>query len=307
MRFLHALALSFLLAWASHANAAILFLKGTSDALHVRTIRETDTSIVVGVPQADGAFVERVIDRRIVDQFIRTVSTERLTSLDPAKPAMYRDYAEELAEKKIDPDARDAAIRLYLIAAHLDADNLGRSALLGMTSLARSPAEQRKFRAMVYLLDPKHDRSVLRADTPAAAASTSAEEAEGRENLIAALRLLRQGNRRVARRMATRPSVEAALRRWGREFSRDDFLAACDSSEDLDSATLARVIRFELALLGAEDASKPAEADGKSAGWSATLAAGDTAPAPTLTLKSLTEFDPELCVYRDGKWVKPSE
>ena len=49
------------------------------------------------------------------------------------------------------------ALRLFLIAAHLDPQKLGPSSLLGMSLLASTPAEVRKYRAMAFLLDPKGD------------------------------------------------------------------------------------------------------------------------------------------------------
>ena len=284
------------------SDAALIFLKGSDEPLHVRTIRESETTIVVGVPNASGTFTERILERRNIDQFIPTVSKDRLAKLDPAQPTLYRDYAEELAEKKIDPDARDAAIRLYLIAAHLEPEGLGRSALLGMVSLARSRAEERRFRAMAYLLDPKHDRRVVKEATSAA---TGGGSAEGRDDLLSALRSLRQGDRRVAQRMAQRPSVIAAFNHYAGNFSRDDFLTACDSADSLDNAMLARIIRYELEITGAKTSLDDSEEPDKSAGWSATLSSGNTVPAAALTLDSLTEYDPKASVYRDGKWVTP--
>ena len=292
-----------IVASAIDSHAAIIFLKGSDKPLHVRTIRESETTIVVGVREANGTFTERILERRNIDQFIPTVSPARLAELDPAKPALYRDYAEELAEKKADPDARDAAIRLYLIAAHLDPKGLGRSALLGMVSLARSVDEERRFRAMAYVLDPKHDRRVLKMSASTANAGGGA--VEGREDLLSALQTLRQGNRTIARRFAERPSVIAAFNHYTGSFSRDDFLAACASPEALDDATLARIIRYELEITGGRT-SLPAADESDGAKWSSTLSAGDTSPEPALTLQTLTEFDPEKSVYRDGNWVMPS-
>ena len=286
--------------WAT-SHAAIIFLKGSDEPLHVRTIREGDTTIIVGVPEANGTFTQRVLERRNIDQFIPTVSKERLAELDPARPTSYRDFAEELAEKKIDPDARDAAIRLYLIAAHLAPDELGRSALLGMVSLARTAEEERRFRAMAYLLDPRHDRSLLKA---AGDSSRASDASPGRSELLSALQTLRQGQPRIAERMASRPSVIAAFKHYSGSLSHDDFLAACDASRELDDVTLARIISYELEVLGGKT-TEPEAGEADSGGWSATLSAGDTSPVPSLTLESLTEYDPAACVFRDGKWVKP--
>ena len=297
-----ALILSVVFLGPAHSHAALIFLKGSDEPLHVRTIRESEATIVVGVPNADGTFTERILERRNIDQIIPTVSKERLAKLDPAQPTLYRDYAEELAEKKIDPDARDGAIRLYLIAAHLEPEKLGRSALLGMVSLARSRAEERRFRAMAYLLDPKHDRRVLKDATPV---STSSGGAEGREDLLSALRSLRRGDRRVAQRMAQRPSVIAAFNHYAGSFSREEFLAASESVDSLDDASLARIIRYELEITGAKTALGSSEDTDSGAGWSATLSGSNTAAIPALTLTTLTEFDPQACVYRNGKWIVP--
>jgi len=50
---------------------------------------------------------------------------------------------------------------LYLIAAYRNPQELGRSSLLGMTALARTPAEERRFRAMTYLLGDDHDPATV--------------------------------------------------------------------------------------------------------------------------------------------------
>src|SRR5206468_9849498 len=97
--------------------------------------------------------------------FIITVSPERLAALDPSKPQDYREYAEELAEKQRDPEARDTAIRLYAIAAARGDDNLRHSALLGLIALARNPDEERLFRAAGYRFDSGHELTILTAST----------------------------------------------------------------------------------------------------------------------------------------------
>ena len=90
-----------------------------------------------------------------------TVLPERLAELDPARPQSYLEYAEELAEKRRDPEARDAAMRLFAIAAARGESKVRHSALLGLIELARSPQEERRFRAAAYLHDPAHDLSLL--------------------------------------------------------------------------------------------------------------------------------------------------
>ena len=97
---------------------------------------------------------------------IYQIDVERLKKLDKNDPKAYYDYAEELADKKWkdDPEARDMARRLFLIAAYLDPRQFGRSALLSMIPLAGTEAEARRCRAMAFLLDPKGDDKVLNWD-----------------------------------------------------------------------------------------------------------------------------------------------
>lgn len=284
-----------------------MFLAGSDEPLHVLTIREDAVSIVVGLPNADGTFTERVYEKRQIEDFIRTVDAERLAGLSPENPSAYRDYAEELAEKKADPDARAAALRLYVIAAHLDPDKLGRSSLLGMTALARSPLEERRMRAMSYLLDPAHDASLLKEPGATAAASVGADNAAGSQSLLSLIRLLRKGQGLVARRTAERKESEATFLQHGRGLTQQDFLALCRQPQPLPPEDLARLIRLELALTGSEPGDETAGESGEKQlpSWASAIASDDTQPVTPLSLETLTEFDPRLSVYRDGKWVAP--
>src|SRR5205085_4813507 len=104
-------------------------------------------------------------------------------------------YAEELRARRRDPEARDMALRLYLISASLDREHLGRAGLLGMISLARSPDEERKFRAALHLIDPRAPLAVHAAAAPAGDTAAPQE-------LLRALRLLRTGKGTTARALA---------------------------------------------------------------------------------------------------------
>jgi len=62
-------------------------------------------------------------------------------------------------KKKLDPEARQMAVRLFQIAAWLDPAKTGRGALLGLVSVAHSGEEEARFRAAAYLFDPRHDKA----------------------------------------------------------------------------------------------------------------------------------------------------
>ena len=304
----------FILAWAlvmaaaAPARAVVIFPKEGRAAIKAFLVRQDDEKVVIRQTRPDGSTVEREIYRVEIDDMIVSVSDERLASLRPKSPSAYRDYAEELAEKREDPDARQAAIRLYLMAAWLDRARLGRSCLLSMTSLARTPEEERTFRAMAYLLDPQHDRRLLK--TPDAAAGTVVgSSARLPEPLMTALRLLRQGSRRALSK-AESGSVRPLFDQIKEYLSYEEFVAAaetCRSSGRLPPEVLRKLIQLELTFGGIPQPASVAQpaADKSGANWSQTVRLGRVDPVPSLSLETLTEFDPRKCVFRDGQWVEP--
>jgi hypothetical protein len=180
-----ALACLALCLFARIASAVVVLPKGASAPVMGYLIRHDERIVVVRQPTADGKSRELRFAPREIDELIITVSPERLETLDPAKPAAYFEYAEELAEKRRDPEARDAAIRLYAICAARGDDRVRHSALLGLIALARSPDEERRFRAATYLFDAEHDESVLAtpADGKAASWITRWSDARGAGSL----------------------------------------------------------------------------------------------------------------------------
>lgn len=318
MRFCSVIAVVLLLLAASSAEAAIAIPKGGGEPIRGFLVRQDGTTVVLDVPRADGKLDRKTFLRGDLDAFLITVDPERLSALKPDDPKSYRNFAEELAEKKIDPEARAAALRLYLLAAYLDPKELGRGSLLGMIALARSPGEEKKFRAMAYLLDREHDRTLLAAPSATAEVIASAPAPSGgpakedRVAILRALQLYRQGKPREAANILQPAHVKASFQKLGAEFDYEEFLAACKASGRAipKPEVLAKALLLELALSDVPaaaplpDASpmpKPVDA---SKTWSAT-ADGDQAPAPSLRLETITEFDPRQTVYRDGKWTTP--
>jgi hypothetical protein len=228
-----------------------------------------------------------------------TVSAERLAALDPARPGEYRDYAEELLARRHDPVARETAMRLYVIAAWLDRANLGRPALLGLIALARSPQEEEKFRAALYLIDPRtRIESVRKANQ---AASNQQDTAAARE-LLRALRLLRTGKGPTARTLIEKPAVGKLLESYSRILTRAEFNAASGQTV-LSPRDLRQVLTLELEMEALVDPTSADATKPTSLTWSRELQAGGAA-VPSFDLETLTEFDPRLSIYRNGKWVE---
>lgn len=193
-RSLSGLTLLVLLWSARDAAAVILFLTDQPDPIRGLLIRETDQAVVVRVFR-NGGTEELSVPRASIQDMIRSVSAERLEALDPANPDAYREYAEELAEKRKDPDAQWTSLRLFHIAAFLDPDRLGRGCVLSMIPLARSNAERRRLQAMAYLLDPAHDPGLLRSTDPTSESPPRSLTREQADLLLMPLRSLRQGKR----------------------------------------------------------------------------------------------------------------
>src|SRR6478609_9635446 len=156
------LAIAFALCCATHAAAAVVILKGSNQVVMGHLVRQDDHAVTLREVLPGGKSKETTFTRGQIDELILTVSPDRLTGLNPAQPDDYLEYAEELAEKQRDPEARETALRLYAIAASRGDDAVRHSALLGLISLARSSTEERQLRAAAYVFDPAHDETLLK-------------------------------------------------------------------------------------------------------------------------------------------------
>lgn len=334
------------LGWANAGAAATVLLK---DGTTVRgfLVEQRPDHVVLEVDRA-GERRRVTIPRDKYEELIRPVDESRLDRLRPDNPDDYRLYAEDLAEKHADPEAREMAIRLYLIAASLDTPRLGRSCLLGMSHLARSAEERARFQAMVFLLDPTHNRKLL-ARSDAAALPAGDDDQEAAERARAVLRCLRKLDRLQAAELAGDERVAAQLLRARHLLSAEDFELAsqricpfcergkqtCEQCKGTGRITLLngvqrkcpkcsngqvrcsecdghyrnpphspemvrKLLAAELALLNlaVEDTPQSRDAD-----W--TRAAAARPPVRSLQLETITEFDPQLSVYRNGQWVAP--
>ena len=286
---------------AAPAEAVIVFEKGSKVPIRGHLVEANDVYLIVRVVLPNGQKEERRLLRAKIEEPIIAVRPERLASLKPDTPAAYRDYAEELAEKREDPDARETAIRLYLIAAYLDPRELGASCLRGMIPLARSPDEERRFQAMAYLLDRDHDRSLLKASVAPAPVVEGLTDQE-RSLLRTLLRMLRTQRTAEARNMMSQDTVRAALAKASAFVGAEELAEAARGDATLSVPTLRKILSLELLLSGAPLPSRE-EAASRPMSWSRIVALGRVQPLAPLSLETLTEFDPSLCCYRDGKWT----
>jgi hypothetical protein len=285
----------------NQASGVIIFLKGREAPLRGYLVDENDFRVIVLELLPGGGTREQIVTRASIDDLIDAVDRDRLGQLRPEDPEAYRDYAEELSEKREDPDAHVTALRLYLIAAHLEPQTLGRSCLLGMAALARSPAEERRYRGMAYLLDAKHDPALLQPP------ATARVEVEGlTEVQVSALRnlfrLLRTRETRKAYDMLSRPSIQAALQRVDPWIGRNELEEAAAPDSLLSVSLLRKILALELLLSGGSPAATE-EGQQDTRPWSQIIARGGNERAVSLNLRTITEFDPDQLYYHDGEWV----
>lgn len=287
---------------------------------------------------------------KIIHQFDRA----RLEKLNKDEPKGYADLAESLAAFKADPEARDVAMRLYLIAAYLDKAQFGAKSLLRMSSLAGSPAEARRCRAMAFLLDPNADAAMLRVE---AAKPQPRDKAQlgVLQDLLKALQFYRTGQLKLAKEVADRKGLDKIFSaapgltsqvafqqrcndafcatcktkgtakcsmcngtgRTVNEFGQQQVCTRCKGQRTTTCDTcegqgvnqaiidenLRVVLRAELwaldRLSGAGDTAKRGDSS-----WTSVIQSRQVSPAGSLSLETITEFDPRKCVYRGGVWVE---
>ncbi|MFN3150574.1 hypothetical protein [Bremerella sp.] len=295
-----------LVLFSSDALGAVVYVKGQQEPIAGFVESADDMSIQLRIVTPEGDELNRRILRSEIDLLLQPVSPSRLSQLSPDNPKAYREYAEELVEKKTDPEAVETAKRLFMIAAHLDPQTEGRSALLGMTPLMNDPQGVKQLRAMAYLLDPSHDASLLEGQ-PQAVTTGAALDESVREEVTKVLKMLRHGERSDARQQLQREEVRSAMRQGTSKITPDECLAlvqgTCPGCEQgrIPPYMLQKLVAAELELNSSQAASdvKPQ--------WGFFLDGTFQEPLPVLSLAKAVGFDPKQCVYRDGKWVEPAK
>ena len=192
-------------------------------------VRNDDgTKLKISVPTPDGE--EKVLEYLHAEiKILHQLDVKRLERLSPDNPKGYRDYAEELAGQKADPEARYVAMRLYLIAAKLAPQELGPSSLLRMSALASTAAEARKYRAMAFLLDPKADADILKADA-VKPAQPAQFPARAWDDFTKALRSYRMGQIKLASETAKHEGVDKIFQAAPGEIDLKTFLHWCSDA-----------------------------------------------------------------------------
>lgn len=285
---------------------AVVYIKGQNEPVAGFVESSDETSIRLRIVTPDGEELNRRILRNEIDLLLQPVSPSRLSQLSPDNPKAYREYAEELVEKTTDPEAVETAKRLFMIAAHLDPETEGRSALLGMTPLMDDPQGRKQLRAMAYLIDPSHDASLLEGRQQTVTTGAALDESV-RQDVINVLRMLRRGERADARQQLQRDEIKNGMRQGTSKITPDECMALvqglCPGCEQgkIPSYMLQKLVAAELELNASQAAGEVQPQ------WGFFLDGTFQKPLPVLSLAEAIGFDPRQCIYRDGEWVEPTK
>jgi hypothetical protein len=215
---------------APRASAILIEMKDVKNPAPIGgyLLNDDGTNLTIRVRTPDGKEQDTTYPLAKVNVLHR-LDVKRLEALTKHDPKAYRDYAEELAGKKEDPEARDTAMRLYLIAGKLAPDKFGSSSMLGMSGLAGTKAEARKYRALAFLLDPKAGADLLNAEVEKPAPLDKSQEVAVKD-FVRALQYYRTGQVQSARDAARKPGVDRIFARLPDKTDLKTFLQWCEDA-----------------------------------------------------------------------------
>jgi hypothetical protein len=286
---------------------------------------------------------EVVISRSDVAKIDRVVDPVKLEKLKPDNARAYYLLANEMALHAKDPEARETALRLYVIAADLDPVNLGFESLNRMSLFATSTEEARKYRALAFLLDRLNDKSLLQAKS-----TTGKAELQSFEHFLQALRMVRRGKTDKALEFAAKPGTAKHFElvpgfldfpeflqfckdhpecscKTGRAFCNQckgkgipncpgckglgwHFCPKCKGSPrhvPLSDNQRELLLRLELEFASNPDSIPTGTVNKDERGWSQLLGGGTMRAVPVLSIQYISDFDPKKCVFKNGAWVAP--
>ena len=246
----------------------------------------------------------RVIPRNEILALVFHADESRLMELKPENLADYRDYAEELASRGDDLQARDLAIRLFLIVAYgagerpfqPGARQLRASALRNLQPLARDDTERRAFEQLATLYGLS-ERALSGVTAPSPEEITE----EMRANLLDLLLAVRAGNREGALRLLQHPDMERAWKTVSPICRWDELSRIIQQGEPL-GFQLQRLLTVEVELrkrwkVGSIPRTKVDS-------WAVQAREHEPQAEWLPNLLDVTEYDPRQNVWCNGQWIR---
>ena len=318
---------------------SIIIELGKGQQVHGFLVEENEKELTIKTISSDGKATETKYVRSKI-KIVHKVDRTKLAGLTPEKPNAYRELADALAKNANDPEARELARRLYLIAAHRTTGKVRRDCLLGMCDVANGSAEARRIRAVAFMLDPERDPKILKRKPNTSNLAW--------DDFRIVLRAVRNGKVDGALKVAEKPGVAECFAAVPDFLSIHRFQEMCEKmrcdcgakgsidcpqcmvkgkvklrscpncsnrrnvvcpdcdgrgvAKELTSAQLRLILQTELRL---EKMKAKLDKSSRGSSWSTPLSNQQVTPVRELSLDSVTEIDPKKCVYRDGKWVTP--
>lgn len=287
------------------ASADTLWLVDDNEPRFGRVVRRQDNDdLVFKLRGEDNTYSELTFAAEKIETLVVNIDVARLEHLDRGNLNQYHEYAEELAEQKLDPEARDLAIRLYLItaAAANRRHDLGlvESALTGLPELARNEQEREAFDRLLtlYARNPRSESTRLASKKQDPVAST---DDRARQQLLQAIRLIRREDNASAIKILNTPDVLAELGKWSELVSAGDIRLMTGSTR-LSLPQLRKMLTLEIAL---QDFKNQPQRSNQPLSWSEQAQEPMSGWTQLPSFENVTEFDPDKSVFRNGQWVKP--
>ena len=242
--------------------------------------------------------------REEIAALVVTVDDVRLSQLNIENLYAYRDYAEELAGQSTDQQARDLAIRLFLIVAYW-ADQeikirgypeLRDSSIRNLISLARTESERLAFYKLAFLHQLTNVQKVdeLREDPMEI-------EEETKKQLLELVKAVRTGDRERGTELWNRDVIKKAWNHWSDLCSWDDVGRMLEAGEP-SSIQLERLLQIEVELLTNQATLPPTNRLGS---WAVQSADYDVRADLLPTFSNITEFNPRRSKFLKGQWIEP--
>lgn len=259
-------------------------------------VTRSESTLVVEALNPDGTRERRTFDLTDPDvQVIDSINRGDLEQLDPNNPRGYFDLAARLEAKVSDPEVHDLVVRLFIIAAHLDPDNLSVQGFRYLAFRGRSIDETRRFNAMLRAIDT--------SGNSIASQTTDKLQAEFLfiADQIAKIRIGQAPNLNSA---AT-TFLASAIKNAGVRITLSDVI------DQQETQIQPRSLETEVGLIALEVWLREQAGENKQtkdqSQWSTILHTRKIAPARPFSVKGITEFDPAKSVYSNGEWVVPAK
>lgn len=278
------------------ASAVIVVIDNGRTEVRGYEVSRSTTVLVIDQVKSDGSRERRSFSLTDPDvQVLDAINTADLEQLDPGNPKAYLDLASRLEAKVTDPEVHDLVVRLFLIAAHLDTENLSVQSFRYLSFRGRTVDETNRFKAIL--------RSIDKSGNPVTSQITGKPQAEFLfiADQIAQFRIGRAANLNPA----AMEFLAASIKNSGVKLSMSDVIErAKPGVNQVSFETEVALVTLEAWLRQQATSEKNSSAKSD---WATLLSTRNIAPARAFTIEGATEFNPAHCVYSNGQWVAPVE